>query len=228
MFRAAFQLKVKRKLTFGITLAGMKRKMTKQASQRRKPVQSRAKVTVEAMLDAAIVILRAGGIAAITTNRIAETAGVSIGSVYQYFPNKHALFLALHERHIRQVDEVMRRHLERPNADTLDQLIGEMLDGMIEAHRTDSTLSKLLQSEVPHRAGESVDFVTRLFSDFRAALSKYDRTSGLKSPPSGRAFLVATMVEAFSHAILLRRPRGVSLRSAKQECRQAIMAYLCS
>jgi AcrR family transcriptional regulator len=46
------------------------------------------------MLDAAIKLLKRGGASAITTNRIAETAGVSIGSVYQYFPNKRAIFIA--------------------------------------------------------------------------------------------------------------------------------------
>lgn len=180
------------------------------------------------MLDAAVIILERGGVAAITTNRIADTAGVSIGSVYQYFPNKHALFVALHERHINQVDEVMRRYLERSRANTLDELIGEMLEGMIEAHRADPTLFELLQSEMPHRADGSADFVTRLCPEFRVAMAKYDGTAGLKTSPSSRAFLVATMIEALSHAILLRRPRGLSLRSAKQECRQAIMAYLRS
>ena len=57
-------------------------------------------MTVDAMLDAAVKLLKRGGASSITTNRIAETAGVSIGSVYQYFPNKNALFVALHERHI--------------------------------------------------------------------------------------------------------------------------------
>ena len=65
-------------------------------------------MTVDAMLDAAVTLLKRGGASAITTNRIAETAGVSIGSVYQYFPNKNALFVALHERHIGLVAEVIR------------------------------------------------------------------------------------------------------------------------
>jgi AcrR family transcriptional regulator len=52
-------------------------------------------VTVDAMLDAPVKLLKRGGASSITTNRIAETAGVSVGSVYQYFPNKNALFVAL-------------------------------------------------------------------------------------------------------------------------------------
>jgi AcrR family transcriptional regulator len=197
-------------------------------SNRRKPVQQRAQVTVDATLDAAVRILRRGGIAAVTTNRIAETAGVSIGSVYQYFPNKHAVFIALHQRHIAQVDDIMRRHLSRPDLETLDDLIASMIDGMIGAHRVDPELFELLQTEVPHRADGSADFAVRLQEDFRAALARHDKTPGIKTSPSTRTFFVASMVDALSHAIVLRRPRGLSLRQARHECCRAILAYLTS
>src|SRR5580658_4614608 len=130
----------------------------KKSATRRKPVQARAQVTVEAVFDAAIKLLKRAGSASLTTNRIAETAGVSIGSVYQYFPNKHAVFIALHQRHIAQVDDIMRRHLSRPDLETLDDLIASMIDGMIGAHRVDPELFELLQTEVPHRADGSADF----------------------------------------------------------------------
>jgi AcrR family transcriptional regulator len=64
----------------------------------------RSHQTVEAILHAVIRILKREGFEAITTNRIAEVAGVSIGSVYQYFPDKRAIFVALHQRHIEQID----------------------------------------------------------------------------------------------------------------------------
>ena len=85
------------------------RKPAKNSLRRRQPTQRRAQETVEAILDAVIRLLKRGGLSAITTNSIAETAGVSIGSVYQYFPDKQAIFIALHERHIHQVDQVLRR-----------------------------------------------------------------------------------------------------------------------
>ena len=55
-------------------------------SVRRRPKQRRSRQTVEAVLDAVVRLLKRGGSKTITTNRIAEVAGVSIGSVYQYFP----------------------------------------------------------------------------------------------------------------------------------------------
>jgi AcrR family transcriptional regulator len=196
--------------------------------KRRQPVQRRAQVTVDAMLDAAVRILRRSGVAAITTNRIAEVAGVSIGSVYQYFPNKHALFVALHERHIAQVDAVIREHLDSSDGENLAHLVGSMLDAMIKIHTVDPELSELLQSEVPHRADGSADFSTRLHADFHAALARHDKTSGARTPPSSRTFFVANMVDALGHAIVLRRPKGMSLRRARQESCQALLAYLHS
>ena len=124
----------------------------KRLSVRRVPTQERAQVTVEAMLDAAVRLLKQEGASSITTNRIAETAGVSIGSVYQYFPNKRAIFIALHERHIRQVDGVLERCLAEGSDATLEEFIASLLLGMIQLHDADPDLSELLQTEVPQSA----------------------------------------------------------------------------
>src|SRR5678816_1725296 len=72
---------------------------------RREPRQQRSRQTVDAVLDAVSLVLKRHGPDAVTTNRITETAGVSIGSLYQYFPDKQAIYSALHQRH---VDEVRR------------------------------------------------------------------------------------------------------------------------
>src|SRR5215470_14485613 len=126
--------------------------------RRRTPSQERARVTVEAMLDAAVILFKRGGAPAITTNRIAETAGVSIGSVYQYFPDKHALFVALHERHIGLVADVMRARISQCAQSSLEQLVESLVDGMVAAHTVDPALSELLLSEVPHRADGTIEF----------------------------------------------------------------------
>jgi AcrR family transcriptional regulator len=68
------------------------------------------------MLGAVVRLLKRSGTTAITTNRIAQAAGVSIGSVYQYFPDKRAIFVALHERHIEEVDRFCRGRSGRVQA----------------------------------------------------------------------------------------------------------------
>ena len=178
------------------------------------------------MLDAAVVLLKRRGAHALTTDRIAETAGVSIGSVYQYFPNKHALFAALHERHIGLVSAVIFRKIKDSAESSLEELIAYLLDGMIEAHATDPELSELLQSEVPHRADGTVDFSIRFQEPFRAALAPHERRFGRKIDLDTRAFVIANMVDALGHAVVLRRPRTLSLAKARVEACKAMLAYL--
>jgi AcrR family transcriptional regulator len=73
--------------------------MSTQTSPRRRPVTPQAALTVDAILIACERILEARGPTGLTTNRVAELAGVSIGSLYQYFPNKEALIGALQDRY---------------------------------------------------------------------------------------------------------------------------------
>ena len=156
-------------------LVSMKRKADKayhRRQRRREPQQRRARDTVEAVLDAVVRILKLGGIQAVTTNRVAEVAGVSIGSIYQYFPDKRAIFAALHERHIREIDRVVEsklmQHTESPLDTLMRAMIEAMIDAMIDAHTPDPELYELLSSEVPHRAeGRGISrfvFTARCFS----------------------------------------------------------------
>jgi AcrR family transcriptional regulator len=193
---------------------------------RRVPNQQRAQVTVEAMLDAAIKLLKRSGASSITTNRIAETAGVSIGSVYQYFPNKQAIFIALHERHIRQVDDMMLRCLTESVDASLDKFVALLIQGMIELHQGDSELSDLLQNKVPHRAGGTPGLSVRLYAPLRKVLASRARELGRAGNFEMQAFFLSNMIEAFGHAIVQRRPRGLSLARARAETLRAILAYL--
>jgi AcrR family transcriptional regulator len=138
------------------------RKRVRSPIRRRQPSQKRAQETVNAILGAVIRLLKRGGTSAITTNRIAEAAGVSIGSVYQYFPDKRAIFIALHERHIEQVDRVLQRKISESAGQPLDRMISHLMDGMVDVHASDTELASLLDSGVPHRADKAREFSLRL------------------------------------------------------------------
>ena len=193
---------------------------------RRSPRQLRARQTVEAILEAVIRLLKREGFAALTTNRIAEVAGVSIGSVYQYFPDKRAIFIALHQRHIEQIDRLVEAKLFEHAASPLDTLMRAMIEAMVEAHTVDPELFELMATEVPHRADGTRDFATRLHGAFRLAIQS--RANELKK---GRdldkiVFVVTNMVDVLAHAAALRRPPGLSLADAKAEVTRAVLAYL--
>jgi AcrR family transcriptional regulator len=193
---------------------------------RRKPTQVRSRLTVDAILDAVVRLLKREGHKAITTNRIAEVAGVSIGSVYQYFPNKRAIFSALHERHLNQIDRMVQGKLVEHAASPLEVLIRAMVDGMIEAHTPDPELYQMLQTEVPHRANGSRDFAVRLEGAFRLALSSHRDEVKTAASLDTTVFIVANTVDGLCHSALLRRPRSLSLAKAKEAVTQAILAYL--
>src|SRR5271154_3205851 len=111
----------------------MKATAKKRVADRRQPKQRRARQTVEAVLDAVVRILKREGVKAVTTNRVAEVAGVSIGSVYQYFPDKRAIFVALHERHIQEIDRLVEAKLVENATSSLEKLIRAMIEAMIDA-----------------------------------------------------------------------------------------------
>src|SRR5580658_7430263 len=177
-------------------------------SVRRRPKQHRARQTVEAVLDAVIRLLKREGGNAITTNRIAEVAGVSIGSVYQYFPDKRAIFTALHQRHVEAIDRMVETTLIEHAASSLDDLMRAMIEAMIDAHTTDPELYEMLLSQVPHRADGTRDFAVRLHGAFRLAISSKGREFKRNRDLDKTVFVVANMVDSLSHAAILRRPPG--------------------
>jgi AcrR family transcriptional regulator len=199
---------------------------TKPRSVRRPPTQLRARQTVEAILDAVIRILKREGFGAVTTNRIAEVGGVSIGSVYQYFPDKKAIFVALHERHVQEIDRVVQKTLVQNADSSLDVLMKLMVEAMIDAHTTDPELHHLLMAEVPHRGDGTRDFAVRMHGAFLLAISSRVHELKAKRDPHKLAFVVTHMVESLSHGAVFRRPKGLSLPQAKAETVRAILAYL--
>ncbi|MGA3090387.1 MAG: TetR/AcrR family transcriptional regulator [Terriglobales bacterium] len=200
--------------------------MAAKAKVRRLPKQRRAHQTVEVILDAVVRVLKREGFHAITTNRVAEVAGVSIGSVYQYFPDKSAIYAALHQRHIEEIDRLFERKFVEHAASPLDDLVAAVVEAMIDAHTTDPELYELLLTEVPHGANGSKGFSTRLHDAFVLAISSARPELRKRGDLEKVVFIVTNMIDALSHAAALRRPSGLSLAEAKREATRAIQAYL--
>jgi len=134
---------------------------------RRVPRQERSRANVDALLDATARLLREDGYAALTTNRIAERAGVSIGTLYQFFPGKEAVVAALAERrmqsHFATVREELAAELAESNPDAAFELLVRRIAKMLGA---DHRLHAVLLREVPflketQLVRESVDALVR-------------------------------------------------------------------
>jgi AcrR family transcriptional regulator len=126
---------------------------------RRKPRQVRAELTRDRILTAAAHVFSEHGYAAGTTNRIAEQARVSIGSLYQYFPNKDAILAELMVRHIDRGAWTTADQLDLPPG-TLESTVRALVRDAIDNHRDDPQLLRIMIEEAQF-SQELQDTITR-------------------------------------------------------------------
>ena len=100
----------------------MANRRSAQLSSRKQPHQARSAELVAAILEAAAQVLAKEGVQRFTTTRVAEKAGTSVGSLYQYFPNKAALLFRLQSDEWRRTAELLRRILEDAKRPPLERL----------------------------------------------------------------------------------------------------------
>lgn len=118
---------------------------------RRKPRQVRAELTRDRILTAAAHVFSEHGYAAGTTNRIAERARVSIGSLYQYFPNKDAILAELMVRHIDRGSWTQADRLDF-SPGSLESVVRALVRDAIDNHRDDPQLLRIMIEEGPFSA----------------------------------------------------------------------------
>src|SRR3954453_12980069 len=102
---------------------------------RKRGSQERSRATVAALVEATARILVKEGFDKASTNRIAEVSGVSVGSLYQYFPSKEALVAAVIERHQHQIMRTVRSGLKRVSAEPLQEAMRQFVKIAVKAHR---------------------------------------------------------------------------------------------
>lgn len=118
-------------------------------SPRKRPRQQRSKDTVDSILDATARVLKHAGFDGLTTNAVAVRAGVSIGSLYQYFPNKEALVSALIERHCEEMNSAILAELTNVARLPIAQAARAVIELTFSAHAIDPALHRVLTEQVP-------------------------------------------------------------------------------
>ena len=118
-------------------------------SPRKSPRQERSRATVEAILQAATDILIRQGASRLTTNRIAERAGVNIASLYQYFPGKHAIVAELRRRHGTEARAAVRRVLVERRGGDLGATMRALVSMGVAAHGVNPELHRVFTEELP-------------------------------------------------------------------------------
>jgi AcrR family transcriptional regulator len=180
-------------------------------------------------VEAAARVFEERGYAEATTNRIAERAGVSIGSLYQYFPNKESILVVLLEQHTQEVAdavEAIRRHVAEEPHDLIG-VLHHFVEAMVELHSKNPRLQHVLLEEAPrppqlkarlqeieHAAVESAEVLLRAnpqvcVEDHRVA-----------------AYLVVQSIEALTHGFVVDPPDQVDRERFATELVQMLVRYL--
>lgn len=198
---------------------------------RKTPVQARATETRERILEAAARVFSENGYAAGTTNRIAAAASMSVGSLYQYFPNKDSILVELVRRHIDEGTARMREELARATAGggsvRITDLIGGLVDAMIANHAGDPGLHQVLFEEAPRPPellAELHDLEESIVA-LAAGLIAADPAVDVADPEVAARLVVAT-VESLVHRVVATRRRSVDLASFRTELVTLITRYL--
>ncbi|MBA0052913.1 TetR/AcrR family transcriptional regulator [Streptomyces sp. AJS327] len=178
------------------------------AVPRKSPRQQRSRETWEAILEAAAQLFQRHGYAATTTNKVAERAGVSIGSLYQYVPNKDALLTALAQRHLRAAGEELRRFLDVAAERRLGlrPLVAGLVATAAAPHGERPGAHRLLFDQTP-RVPALVAELRAFEREIAVALGGHLRRLGLGgSDPEGLALLAVQGIEAQLHGAVLDPP----------------------
>jgi AcrR family transcriptional regulator len=153
------------------------------------------------LLDAAARLLTARGYAALTTNHVAEAAGVAIGSLYEYFPDKEALVAEVIRRMLREIRaelaEGVGAALVRAGDDSLESALGAMLADLFRVVEKRSALVRVLGREVPFlRDLEEVDRLSDELMEIAA-----------RARPLGKRAIFSLMFLVISPSLRLARRR---------------------
>ena len=173
---------------------------------RKRPRQERARVTVEALLDATAQVLMRDGYDGLSTNRVAIVAGVSVGSLYQYFPSKEALVATLLDRYSEStralIDDLLAAHGGAPPEVVATVLVSAMID----LKRASPRLAKVLREETP-RVGRMRRHETQL-AELSSKVAQYLRTRVEVRVPDVdlAAFMAVQAADGLTHALVTERP----------------------
>lgn len=194
---------------------------------RKRPRQTRSKETVETILAATARILVKHGFDGLTTNAVAEAAGVSIGSLYQYFPNKQALVAALIER--RLDDKNARTHAELARVGTLPlpEAVRTMIRLTIDNYAAAPELSRVLIEQVP-RVGRMARIQELHQGTLRlvAALLEARKRELAINDPEVAAFVLVASIEAIAQRATLFQPSRLTDPVLIEEATAMVTRYL--
>lgn len=198
--------------------------------RRKRPVQDRSQATVGYVLEAAAQLFGEFGYEQTTTNRVAERAGVSVGSVYQYFPSKEALLVALAERHLEEARDESAAALRGLREEGLapEEFFRAFVGFVVEFNRGQEPLHDVFYEEVT-RSRRVTELVEGINAACGAEIEVYLRERCLGgSDPALKAEILAYMAGRMVHDLALDPPPGRTTAEYAEQIATACLGYLGS
>lgn len=196
---------------------------------RKSPLQERSRATVEFILAAAAQVFDDTGYGSATTNRIAERAGVSIGTLYQYFPGKEALAGMLLERHVEQGAVLIGRLVRhaRTRRMSLRRTLRLFVGAMLEFHADRPRLQHILLHEVPRPPRVEAQLLRAEAAAVRAVAALLRHHTEMVGRNLERVASIAVpAVEDLTHRFVTHPPPGLSRGAFVAELVTMLEAYL--
>jgi AcrR family transcriptional regulator len=194
---------------------------------RKRPRQARSKATVDTILEATTRVLVKQGFDGLSTNAVASAAGVSIGSLYQYFPNKTALVAALIDRHMEEMNAAILAELTRVAKLPFAEGVRCVVELTIRAHAIDPELHRVLTEQVP-RVGKLARLreVDEICHRMVAGLLAARRDEIAIRDPDLAAFILVSAIESVVHRAALLYPQRLRDPRLVEETTLMVTRYL--
>lgn len=202
--------------------------MTKPLQKPRKlPKQERSQATVIAILIATTRILTEEGYDKFNTNRVAELAGVSVGSLYQYFPNKESLLYALGEHHANEMAQLAQQYLEGLGDRSILEVLQQIIKAVLAAYAVNPKLYRILHQQVPRSEEIRRQDDARLEQMLYAFL--VPRRDQLRPQNLDiTVFIISRTIKSLLYDAIVDRPDLLKNGELEQELMRMLSSYLVS
>jgi AcrR family transcriptional regulator len=193
---------------------------------RKSPVQARSAASVDAILEATIQVLLTVGKERLTTTRVALRAGVSVGTLYQYFPNKSALLQAVLKRHLDNVAETVERVCREQKGNSLKQMAPALINAFLDAKMKDPKASVALYAVSSDLDGAKIVQRLRLRANRAIVGLLASALEPLSKDPQVVASMLQSAMFGVSQRLLESSTPERELSTLREELTYLVNAYL--
>lgn len=176
--------------------------------------------TVDAILQAATCILVQEGWEGLTTNRVAQRAGVNIASLYQYFPNKESIVAELRRRHVDKVRQILAAVQSLPRRPDLNAALNCIVQAVIAEHQEQPVLHRVFSEELPPSALDDGNDLERMWQE--CVVPAFVQVPD----PEMAAYIAMTVVHAVVHDAAAEHPELLSKPAFAAEVVLLLKRYL--